>query len=170
MYKPMGKVKSLFSHLNQMGEIVQKNLAKTGIVIDHTEAGKIGKEVRRPMWSLHVIAGYVLIGLYLVRMIITSLQGIAYQSPFATGATAKDKFKSWVYLLFYVLMAISLVTGFMVVNGPETLKEPMEFIHVKSLYYMVTFIILHIGGVLIADARQERGIISKIISGDLPAD
>jgi cytochrome b len=36
----------------------------------------------------------------------------------------------------------------------------------QSIYYVVIFIMLHIGGVLIADAGLDRGIISKMISGD----
>ena len=54
----------------------------------------------------------------------------------------------------------------MLVNGPKDMKEVMEVVHVKSLYYVVAFIILHVGGVLLADMGAEKGIISKIISGD----
>ena len=42
----------------------------------------------------------------------------------------------------------------------------MEAIHVKSLYYMLSFIVLHIGGVLLADIGSEPGIVSKMIRGD----
>ncbi len=54
----------------------------------------------------------------------------------------------------------------MIVNGPKDLKDVMEKIHVKSLYYIITFIIVHIGGVLLADMGSEPGIISKIVSGN----
>lgn len=151
---------------DNMGSIIKESLAKSGTIISNEDAAAIGKSVRKPMWSYHVLAGYVLIGLYVIRMIITSVQGIAYQSPFLKGISIKDRFKSWLYIVFYILMAVSLVTGFMIVNGPKDLKEQMEFIHVKSLYYMITFIILHIGGVLLADFGKEKGIVSRMISGD----
>jgi len=54
----------------------------------------------------------------------------------------------------------------MIVNGPKSVKELMEFIHVKSLYYVVLFIIIHVVGVFLADRGTDKGIISKIISGD----
>lgn len=151
---------------DNMGSIIQESLAKSGTNISKEDAATIGKSVRKPMWNYHVLAGYVLIGLYVIRIIVTSIQGIAYPSPFSRGISLKNRFKSWLYIVFYVLMAVSLITGFMVVNGPKDLKEAMEFIHVKSLYYMITFIILHIGGVLLADFGEEKGIVSKMISGD----
>ncbi|MGQ7854405.1 cytochrome b/b6 domain-containing protein [Pedobacter sp. WC2501] len=149
-----------------MGEILREALQKKGIQLSQADAAAIGKEIRRPMWSYHVITGYVLIGLYLIRMGITFIQGIAFKNPFSKQTSPKDKFKSWLYIIFYVLFATSLFTGFMVVNGPKEIKEIMEAIHVKSLYYMLSFIVLHIGGVLLADIGGEPGIVSKMIRGN----
>jgi cytochrome b561 len=149
-----------------MGGIIQDNLASEGIRIDNDMAGTIGKKVRRPMWETHIIAGYVLIGLFVIRMIVMAVQGAGFANPLKAGVSGYDKFKSWVYIAFYVLLGVSLFTGFMKELGPESLEEIMEEIHVLSLYYSIPFIVLHTAGVLIADAGRERGIISKIISGD----
>lgn len=149
-----------------MGDILREALQKKGIDLSKADAAAIGKEIRRPMWRYHVLTGYVLIGLYLIRMGITFIQGIAFKNPLSKQTSAKDKFKSWLYIIFYVLFATSLITGFMVVNGPKETKEIMEAIHVKSLYYMILFIIVHIGGVLLADMGSEPGIVSKMIRGN----
>ena len=151
---------------DSMGMILKHSLEMKGIQLSESDAANIGKDLRRPMWNYHVITGYVLIGLYLLRIVITMFQGIAFKNPFSKLVGAKDRFKSLLYILFYILFAASLFTGFMVVNGPKEMTEGMEFLHVKSLYYMVIFIVLHIGGVLIADMGTEKGIISKIVSGD----
>jgi len=151
---------------DHFGSIVQESLKINGINISSADASAIGKNLRKPMWNYHVLTGYVLVGLYLIRAAITFYQGIGFKSPFAHDALGKDKFKAWAYIIFYVLFAISLSTGFMIVNGPKNYKEIMEVVHVKSLYYVVTFIILHVGGVLLADKGAEKGIVSKIISGD----
>lgn len=148
-----------------MGNIIQENLSQSGITISKEDAAKIGKEVRRPMWQYHVIAGYVLIGLYVIRIAITIRQGVGFANPFAPDSSTKEKFKSWIYILFYGLVCVSLFTGFMVVNGPKNLKDAMETVHVQSLYYAITFIALHIGGVLIAEISSEKGIVSNMISG-----
>jgi len=151
---------------DHFGGIIQESLKNNGIHISSADASAIGKNLRKPMWSYHVLTGYVLIGLYLIRAIIAFYQGIGFKSPFSQDASRIDKFKAWVYIIFYGLFAISLFTGFMIVNGPKDMKEVMEVVHVKSLYYVVAFIILHVGGVLLADMGAEKGIISKIISGD----
>jgi len=150
---------------DHLGDILQKSLAKKGIQLSSADAAAIGKDIRKPMWQYHVITGYVIIGLYLIRIVITFLQGIGFKSPFSADATARDKFKGWVYIIFYGLLAVSLFTGFMIVNGPKDWKEVMEPVHVKSLYYMLTFIVLHVSGVLLADMGAEKGIVSKMISG-----
>ena len=154
---------------DSMGAIIQQQLGKSGTSINDKDAGLIGKAVRLPMWRWHTVAGYVLVGLYLVRMLITLIQGVAYQSPFTKGLSLAYKVKAWAYVIFYILLAVTLTTGLLVVHGPKSWHHDMAAVHIKSLYYVVIFIVLHIGGVLIADAGPERGIISKIISGDQPA-
>jgi cytochrome b len=64
-----------------------------------------------------------------------------------------------------VLVAVSLTTGLLIEFGPKSIKDPMEEIHELSLYYLVGYMILHIGGVLLADFTKSHGIISRIISG-----
>jgi cytochrome b561 len=151
---------------DHVGNIIQTSLNKSGVQINTKDAALIGKEVRRPMWNWHPLAGYVLIGLYLLRMVLLVVKGVAYKGPFSKQSTPKDKFKAWIYIVFYLLLAVSLFTGFMVQNGPKSIAHSFVVVHVQSLYYVVIFIVLHIGGVLIADAGKERGIISKMISGD----
>lgn len=151
-----------------MGTIIQEGLYKDGITLDKDAAGTLAKKVRRPMWETHTIAGYVLVGLYVVRMIINIVQGCGFDNPLKAGLSGYKKFKSWVYVVFYIFLAGSLITGLLIEFGPESIHEISEEIHKLSLYYMTTFIAVHLVGVVIADGGKERGIISKIISGDRP--
>ena len=41
----------------------------------------------------------------------------------------------------------------------------MEEIHELSLYYLLGFMILHFGGILIAELTSDKGLVSRIISG-----
>jgi cytochrome b561 len=151
-----------------MGTIIHDNLAEQNVAISSDDAMQIAKKVRRPMWNTHIIAGYVLIGLFVLRIILTWLQGMGFANPLKKGVSQYEKFKAWVYIIFYLLLGTSLFTGIMLEFGPESIEHTMEDIHVLSLYYSITFILLHTVGVLMADAGRERGIISKIISGDRP--
>lgn len=151
-----------------MGTIIHDNLAEQKVTINQDDAALIAKKVRKPMWSTHTIAGYVLVGLFVLRIILTWVQGMGFANPLKAGVTLYHKFKAWVYIVFYLMLGTSLFTGLMMEFGPESLEHTMEDIHVLSLYYSVAFILLHTVGVLMADAGKERGIISKIISGDKP--
>jgi hypothetical protein len=99
-------------------------------------------------------------------MIISASQGSAYKSPFSKKATAKERFKGSVYILFYILLAGSLSTGLMTLYGPKSLQHTMSAIHMKGVYYLATFIVLHMGDALLAELGPEKGIISKMVSGD----
>ena len=151
-----------------MGTIIQDNLAGKSIEINSDDAATIAKKVRRPMWETHIIAGYVMVGLFVVRIILTWVQGLGFANPLKIDVSQYDKFKSWVYIVFYLFLGAALFTGMMKELGPESTEHIMEEIHVLSLYFAIPFIVLHTFGVLIADAGKERGIISKIISGDKP--
>jgi len=41
----------------------------------------------------------------------------------------------------------------------------MEEIHELGVYYLVGFIVLHWSGVLIAEFTDQKGIVSRIVSG-----
>ena len=148
--------------------LAEESLAKDGATVTKDQVTNVGRAVRRPMWDTHIIAGYVLIGLYVIRMIINAVQGSGFDNPLKQGLSGYRKFKSWVYIIFYILLFGSLLTGILIEFGPHSIHEASEEIHKLSLYYMIAFIALHLAGVIIADGGKERGIISKIISGDKP--
>ena len=60
---------------------------------------------------------------------------------------------------------VSLVTGLLIEHGQKELKKPLEEIHELSIYYLLAYIVIHFTGVLIAEFTNDKGIISKIISG-----
>ena len=76
----------------------------------------------------------------------------------------KEKFQFWTYIVFHICVVISLVTGLLIVWGPDSVHETAEEIHVLSLYYLLTFIVLHFGGILFEELKGN-GIVSKIIGG-----
>ena len=46
----------------------------------------------------------------------------------------------------------------------------MENIHVLGIYYLVAFIVIHVAGVLIAEFSDQKGIVSRIVSGSKDED
>jgi len=77
----------------------------------------------------------------------------------------KMKFQKWAYIIFYICVTVSLITGLIIVLGPSEFKNSIEEIHVLGIYYLLAFIGIHLAGVLIAEFTNQKGIVSKIISG-----
>lgn len=150
---------------DHVADIIQSYLSSNGKELSRDEAIVLAKQIRKPMWQWHIYLGYVLTGLYCIRTALPFFGTMKFSSPFSKGLALKVKFQYWVYLVFYGCVAISLATGLMIEFGPKEYKEPMEEIHVLSIYYLLAFIFLHMGGVLLAEFTNQKGIISRIVSG-----
>ncbi|PWH86390.1 cytochrome b/b6 domain-containing protein [Brumimicrobium oceani] len=148
-----------------MAEIIGEFLNNTNQNLTQEELIVLAKQIRKPMWNWHIYIGYVLTGLFFIRFTIPILGFMKFQNPAQKLLTKKEKFQRWTYILFYVCVMISLVTGLIIELGPKDYKKDMEAIHVQSLYYLIPFIVLHIGGVMYAEFTSQKGLIANIISG-----
>ena len=158
-------LRSTWMNKNNIALIIQDYLATTDQSLSREQVITLAKKIRTPMWDWHIYIGYALVGLYSIRILLPFLGQMKFPNPFDLSLTTKEKFQYWVYIVFYVCVAISLTTGLIIVLGPKNLKESMEQIHVLSIYYLLAFIVLHIGGVLFAEFTTQHGLISRIISG-----
>lgn len=125
----------------------------------------LAKKIRQPMWVWHIYLGYVLSGLFVIRLTLPLLGTMKFQNPLSQGLSLKERFQKWVYLVFYSCVMVSLITGLYLKFGSKDWKDSMESIHVLSLYYLIPFIVIHLGGVFLAELTTDKGIISRIISG-----
>lgn len=153
---------------NHVAEIIQAFLADKGYpALPEDDAILLAKKIRKPMWDWHIYLGYVLTGLYCIRLAVPFFGEMKFSSPFKAGLDMKTKFQFWVYLVFYACTAVSLITGLIIEFGPKEYKKPMEEIHELSLYYLLGFMILHFGGILIAELTSDKGLVSRIINGGI---
>lgn len=150
---------------NNVAEIIQNYLNTTDQSLTQDQLIVLAKKIRQPMWDWHIYLGYALTGLFGLRFILPFFGEMKLQNPFNKEIIFKEKFQNWIYLIFYVCVVISLTTGLLIKFGPSEIKKSMEEIHILSIYYLIAFIILHIGGVLWTEFTTNKGIISKIVSG-----
>jgi len=148
-----------------VSQIIQDYFSSIDKTITQDESIALARKIRKPMWEWHIYLGYVLVGLYSLRMILPLFGEMKFTNPMNKAFSLKVKFQYWVYMVFYVCMATSLTTGLFMEFGPKSLKDGMESVHVLSIYYIVAFMILHLGGVFLAEISNQKGIISKIVSG-----
>jgi len=116
------------------------------------------------MLKWHFYIGYVLVGLFSIRFLLPLVGKMKFQKPFVKSQTRQMKFKKWSYIIFYLCVVVSLVTGLIIMFGPSLFKKPMGKIHVLSIYYLIAFIVVHIAGILYAEFTPQKDLISRIVS------
>jgi len=158
-------LRSTWLNKNHVAAIIGDYLATTDASLSQDQMIALAKKIRKPMWNWHIYTGYVLVGLFAIRMALPLLGLMKFANPSKKGISSFTRFQYWVYLIFYGCLLVSLVTGLLMEFGPREMKKPMESIHVLSVYYLLAYIIIHMGGVFLAEFSGQQGIISRIISG-----
>lgn len=150
---------------NNVAIIIQDYLKDTDQILSQEQLIVLAKKIRQPMWIWHIYIGYVLVGLFIIRFILPAFGHMKIQNPFGKNLSAKMKFQNWTYIIFYFFVIVSLATGLIIELGPKEFKKTMEEIHILGIYYLIAFIAIHLIGVLMAEFTDQKGIISRIVSG-----
>jgi len=145
---------------------IDTTLKNQNIVMEKDQLVPIAKSIQAPMWEWHECAAYVMASALILRIAYMLIKGIKFPNPFAKQQIMKEKLQGYVYLLFYVFVAVSTFTGFYLKWGDGTYKEPIEAIHKWAIYWFPIFILLHFVGILWAELTNKKGITSKMIGGD----
>ncbi len=149
-----------------VAEIILDNTDPAKVQLSEDEAIVLAKKIRKPMWEWHEYMGYVLTGLYVLRLLHMAVSGRRFSAPWAKGLTVAEKIQAWSYFIFYILMGASLLTGLLIEFGPDSWHQSMEEIHAYAIWYLVAFIIMHLGGIVLYELGPKSGIVSKMIGGE----
>ncbi len=147
-------------------EIIVQKLSEYNIEVSAEIAKALAKTIRAPMWEWHIIFGYLLVALILFRIYIFVKEGMSYKDT----SSFHKMGVSLLYTIFYVLILFMSISGFIMHFGTDLgiSKESISSIkdiHENIAWFFVFFVPLHIGGVIVADLTQEKGLVSKMISG-----
>ena len=100
---------------SHVAEIIQTYLTENNYeTLPQDDAIVLAKKIRKPMWDWHIYLGYVLVGLYCIRLALPFFGEMKFTSPFQKDLDTKTKFQYWTYLIFYVFTGISLITGLII--------------------------------------------------------
>jgi cytochrome b561 len=150
---------------DNLAKIMLENIIMFGGQITAGDASILAKRIAAPMWEWHFYAGYALVGLYILRLIHLSVYGVQFPSPFSNKNTLKQRFQGSIYIVFYLLLGITTVTGALMIWGPTSWRWTSQIIHYQSHYYAMAFVILHFGGITVTELFMEKGVASKMIHG-----
>jgi len=147
---------------------VSKELEMQNLNLDKESLRNIGNALLEPMFQWHVYAAYVITFAFLARVIYMVVKGIKFPNPFSKTTANKDKIQGFMYLGFYILIAVQILTGGILKFeiGSESFSEVAEKIHKFAVYWTPVFILLHFAGIAIAENTNRKGITSKMIGGD----
>ena len=150
---------------DNLAKIIMENILLLGGQITAGDASILAKRISEPMWQWHFYTGYFLIGLYILRLIHLTIYGMQFPSPFDKKNTLKQRFQGSLYILFYSLVGITIITGALMLWGPTNWRWISQLIHYQSHYYAIAFVFLHFGGIIVTELFMERGVASKMIHG-----
>ncbi|MFA7107259.1 MAG: cytochrome b/b6 domain-containing protein [Candidatus Izemoplasmatales bacterium] len=156
-----------FTWLNKsnVAAIIQNYLGDYHLTLSQEQLYVLAKQIRQPMWNWHIYIGYVLVGLFAIRFSLPLFGKMKFQNPFDKSLTKKLRFQKLLYIVFYICIIISLITGVLMELGPIEYNELVKGIHALSIYYLIPFVVIHIAGVIMGEFTDQKGIISRIVNG-----
>jgi cytochrome b561 len=161
-------LRSTFLNVKTNSEILMAKLSGMGMEITEAQAKILAKAIRAGMWEWHIILGYGLAFLVLFRIVLY-FRDKSKKEDF-TSLSLHKKGVKFLYYVFYGALLFMSISGLLMHFHQELgltndfsdiLKEMHEFVYTVILI----FVPLHIAGVVIADNRDEQGLISSMLNG-----
>jgi len=165
--------------------LVKNSLKESGVTVTDQQARGVAHEFHDLIWTWHKIVGYGLIFLLFSRFIIEFLQSRherilvrmkdAKNAMSSPGADIDDLkhfiLVNWAYILFFLLLAFMGLTGLGMAYEDDVpwldhMKHFNHTVHGYGQYLIYTYVVLHIGGAVMADIKKHKGLISGMINGN----
>jgi Ni/Fe-hydrogenase 1 B-type cytochrome subunit len=145
--------------------LITSKLAEYDIAVTAEQAKAVAKAIRAPMWEWHIILGFIFAALLLWRLGIIVKNGFGYEAQ-----TMHMKFVQLGYKVLYLVLLFMALSGIVIyyLGIFDLFKEithDLKELHELVAWTIVAFVPLHIAGTFVADNRDQKGIVSKMISG-----
>jgi cytochrome b561 len=146
-------------------------------------ATRAARQYRHKIWEAHKWIGFGLCFLFLSRLVIEvrkNKEGRLFtriKRAMHVPVTAKDEkdekrhylLSKGGYVFFYVLLLLMSLTGLILAfeHTPflEGVQRPSREVHETLQYLMYAYILAHLVGVIRADMKRQKGIVSAMING-----
>ena len=172
----------LFDH--QQRSFVRSQLSAAGAAVTDHQAGAVIHGMEDQVWRFHIYFGYALSALFLFRLaaefflppqlrLLTKLKSVfqSYKALKKQREQARHELiVKGLYAIFYLFLIIMVVSGLLLAFEDQTgfsenLNHSIKEFHGFCMYLIIIFIILHIAGVLLAERKEDKGIVSDMING-----
>jgi cytochrome b561 len=149
-------------------EIIIDKLFDFDIEITEQQAKILAKAIRAGMWDWHIILGYALMFLIIFRVYLYFCN--ATNKPAFSSLDLHKKGVQILYYIFYITLFFMTISGFFLefykeLGVSKTFAHDIKELHELVFYFIMFFSASHIVGVVIAEIKDEKGLISNMISG-----
>ena len=164
--------------------LVKDELQKAGATVTNDQARSVAHALSDSVWAVHTYFGYCLAGLLLFRLLLEFFQ-VADQKFIRRLKKAYVQFNTIkknrqearheltvkiIYAIFYVALISQAITGLFLAfedaMAPfKSIRHSVRNVHSIGMYVIIAFIILHLGGVFLAERKNSKGIVSDMING-----
>ena len=149
-------------------ELIMTKLAEMDISITSEQATIIAKTIRSGMWEWHYILGYALVPLILFRIFLY-FKDNSVKKSFNDLNIHKKVVRISYYIVYATIIFISL-SGFTIyfyenLGLTKDVAGSIKDIHQLVYNILLYFVPLHIAGIVIAENRDEKGLVSTMING-----
>lgn len=164
--------------------LIETKLQEAGTTITPELAKEIAVSIRAPMWDWHYTFGFILGGLLIVRVLVGIFSVKKCPATHAAQSAwnlAKVPAGQKAHALHYTLVKTGyalfyLVTLFMVTSGllmyfkaelgaGRALVDSVKEVHELMMWFFTVFVAGHIVGVVMAENRGDKGLVSDMIHG-----
>lgn len=149
-------------------EILMAKLSDMGTDITIDDAKILAKAIRDNMWEWHIILGYALAALVIYRIILFFVDK-SKKETFSSLSLHKKAVKASYYILYATILFMT-ISGFVIyfyedLGLVKEVAKQIKELHEAAYNIILVFVPLHIAGVIVADAKDEHGLISTMING-----
>jgi cytochrome b561 len=151
-------------------ELLTQKLSEINLEVTEAQAKVLAKAIRAPMWEWHIILGYALTALLIWRIALFFTKSGKQNYQNIKAESFHKKIVKIGYIGIYAILAFMAISG-LVIHFYEELGLLKDTAHdIKEIHELVfnailIFVPLHIIGVIIAENRDEKNIISDMING-----
>ncbi len=151
-------------------ELLTQKLSEINIEVTADQAKTLATAIRAPMWEWHILLGYAFAVLLLWRLLLFFTQSGKSNYQNFKEKTFHKKMVTISYIVFYAVLIFMAITG-LTIHFYEALSLTKDTAHdIKEIHELVynavlIFVPLHIIGVIVAENRDEKGVISDMIHG-----
>lgn len=164
--------------------LIEQRVAELGGSISTDAAVTLARELRMPMWEWHYTLGFALVGLLILRVVLAVVS--AEQAPVRSFIRSLSAWRALPsrgdrhalhylavkvsYLLFYLSVVFMAGSGLALYYGKDwgiekAVLDALKDRHEQAMWFFVAFVAVHVVGVVVAELRGVRGLVSDMIHG-----